>query len=748
MLRALRASGPLLLDGRLDEADWTRARPVRGFRQSNPDQGEPARQDTEVRVLFDERYLYIGALVRDTLGGAGLRVPDLRRDFSFSTHDQFGVVIDPIGDGRNSMVFATNPLGVQRDQQVTDGTQMDLEWDGLWRVRTELTDSGWTAEMAIPWTTLRYPLLQASAARAPRAPLATDGGAVLGEAPAETDTAWRGEGEEDAVEGDVVWRVNFFRLMQRFNETSGWSPWPRAYTPYRSEYAGRLVGMEPPPPSRNLRVQPYTVARGERTLRPAAGSLPRVSEGGWEPRIGGDLKWAITPSSVLDLTVNTDFAEADVDRQVVNLSRFSVLFPERRQFFLENRSLFATASSPTVQPFFTRRLGLDAAGQPIPIQGGARFTHRGARRSVGALLLRQGEGPTAAASSFAVGRYVQNVGRQSRIGLLAVGRWDEGRELPSTGRNAVLAADAALNFTPALRANAMLSGSLTEGGGEGLAATGWIGHTSNRGYIGWLQHYISRDYHPAAGFVYARDVILTSPAVNLDLRPTWRPRRVQNFKSDISAYVYHSASTLVFQQANLNVVPLGIELRNSGFVRFSLNPEWHRLEQSFQPLPGVRVEAGDYRFVRYGISAGTDQSARYNGQAEVRTGAFYDGRLDQLVLSGGASPIPNAAFTASYSANRLRDVGASASDRTTHLFGPGMRLALNPRVQLSGFYQHNTAFEQAAANLRFAWEFRPLSYLYVVYNDRVGLDPITHRISSQLPSERQLIVKLSYLAQL
>jgi hypothetical protein len=718
VLAAVRAEEPITLDGRLDEADWARAPVASGFRQANPDQGEPAVLPAEVRVLFDDRFLYIGAFNRDPLGEAGLRVPDLRRDFNLQTHDQFGVVIDAVGDGRYATVFGVNPLGVQRDKQVTDGTGMDVEWNGLWHARTERSDSGWTVEMAIPWSTLRSPAA------------AAEGGAPAGE--------------------PAAWRVNFFRIAQRLGESSGWSPWPRAYSPYHLEYAGRLTGIEPPPPSRNVRIQPYVVARGDRSVTPLPGTESQQVERSFEPRFGGDLKWVIDPATVLDLTVNTDFAEADVDRQVVNLSRFNVFFPEQRPFFLENRSLFATASSPSVQPFFTRRIGLDAGGQPIPLHAGARFTRRTTGHSLGGLVVRQGAGLSATGSTFAVGRYQRNVGRQSRVGVLAASRWDEGREGAGAVHNTTLSADASLILTPALRSNLMVSGSLTGGapGGDGVAATFWIGHSSNRGYLGWLQHYIGRGYDPRSGFVYARDLVLSSPAATRDLRPTWRPRSVRNFRVGTTANLYHGASDLAFRQAELVMTVLGVELRNSGFVRLLARPEWQRLEAPFTPLPGARIEPGRYQFTRLGVEAGSDPSARYNAQMDLRTGAFYDGTLHQLALSAAASPLPHAAFTAGWTATVLRGIGPEALDRTTHLVAPGVRLALDPRAQLTGFYQYNTATEQGSGNLRLSWEFRPLSFLHVVYNDRAGIDPQTGWLSPALPSERQLIVKLTYLGQL
>ena len=340
-LEAFRATNEVQIDGRLDEVDWQQASPVSGFTQEEPEQGAPPSFDTEVRVLYDNDNLYISAVCFDTNGPSGIRVQDLRRDFDFFENDVFGVSLDPFSDGRNAIIFQVNPYGVLRDLQVTDGTIFNIDWDATFEARTSIEEDRWVVEIAIPWNVLRY------------------------------------SQEQDK------WGINFVRGIRRLGEFSGWSLWPRVFTPYRMDYAGILENIEPPPPSTNLRVQPYLVMRDERV-----GEMQALFDA-VTPEIGGDVKWAVTPNTVLDLTVNTDFAQADADRQVVNLSRFSVFFPERRAFFLENASLFRVGSSIAALPFFSRRIGLDTFGQPIPIDAGARMISRTGSRNIGALFVRQ-----------------------------------------------------------------------------------------------------------------------------------------------------------------------------------------------------------------------------------------------------------------------------------------------------------------------------------------------------------------------
>ena len=311
--------------------------------------------------------------------------------------------------------------------QVTDGTLFNIDWDATYEARTSIESDRWIVEVAIPWNVLRY------------------------------------------AQGQNTWGINFVRGVRRLGEYSGWSLWPRVYSPYRMDYAGILNNINPPPPSTNLRVQPYLVMRDER-VGDAENLFDAVT-----PEIGGDIKWAVTPSTVLDLTVNTDFAQADIDRQVVNLSRFSVFFPEKRAFFLENASLFQMGSTTAALPFFSRRIGLDNFGQPIPIDAGARLISRTASQNFGALIVRQRGNANSPTSHFGVARYSKNLGNSNRIGALATLRQDESLDAQPAEVNAVGAIDGLFRLTQTLTLQGMVSGSLTrEGRGMGcLLFYGW-----------------------------------------------------------------------------------------------------------------------------------------------------------------------------------------------------------------------------------------------------------------------------------
>jgi hypothetical protein len=692
-LAATRARQAIRVDGVLDDPDWQRAPVADGFVQAEPHQGEPAVDPTVVRVLFDDAHLYVGVVCIDSQGADGLRVRDLRRDFDDTTDDFFGVAIDGIGDRRSAMVFRVNPRGALRDQQTVDGGLADVDFDAVWMARTSRTDRGWIAEMAIPWDTLRYRT-------------GTDG-----------------------------WSVNFQRMSRARNESSGWSAWPRVMQPFRMDYAGLLTGLEPPPPGRNLRLQPYAVADVDR-MPTRSGEPTRTGA-----TVGTDLKWAPTTSSVVDLTVNPDFGQTDVDRQVVNLTRFSVFFPERRQFFLENRGVFFTGNGARFEPFFSRRIGLDENGGPLPIRAGARVSVRAAGHAFGALVVAQGGEATT--SEFGVVRYVKNFGGQNRFGSLLTARHDR---LGAT--NVVGGVDGFWRPSATSFVRGTLTGSTTTGrGGEGLGGYIWAASDANWGYVGYISELVTQGYDARSGFVVRDDYVRVSPAVTLDWRPRWKPRRVRRIQPGFTFEHFLDPNDGRTQEGFVSLRPFTLQFENGGTLQYAAQPNWQRLRQTFRPVPGVIIAPGSYDYLRHLVTAQTDPSAKAAVRFEGAFGGYFDGRLQTWRGVLQATPDPRVAINADYTVNRLTAVGASGMRLTTHLLGVESRLAAHPGLQLVSFVQWNTAARQLTANARLAWEYQPLSFFTIVYNDRSPVDGRGVLLAAPAKS-KQLLVKLSWLLQL
>jgi hypothetical protein len=708
-LNATRAVDRIKVDGRLDEPVWRIADRATGFRQIEPQEGAPTQFETSIRVAYDARYLYLAVFARDSLGPAGVRVRDLRRKFDLDGNDYVGVSLDALHDGRSVVAFQVTPFGTQREEQVLDdGNVSNTDWEAAWRVRTAIADTGWTAEIAIPWSTLRYRL----------------------------------DGEP--------WGINFTRVARRANERSGWQPWPRARSVHSMPYAGQLTGLNPPSPRRNVRVRPYIVARGEGQGQRASPADRVRSE------IGGDVTWAPTPNSVLDLTVNTDFAQADVDRPVVNLTRFSVFFPERRQFFLENAGLFSPSASAQygqfqIWPFFTRRIGLDDDGNTLPIQGGARYVHRDANGALGALVVRQDASARSGPTTFGVARGSRNLGSVGRVGALITGRVDEGSATSADGahRSAVATVDGFTRLGQFTSLEGLLSASspsreASRTIGHGFAGYVTLNHRDSKYFAKLSEAIVTRDYDPTTGFVSRRDVVMTNPTLGFDWRSARRPAWLRRLFPYLATNVYHSAASgrllETFTEAYVDVL-----FNNGALIYPDVQHFYQRLDEPLQPVRGVRIPAGTYAYWRYNLYAYSDPSRSISVGTNLLTGGYFDRTLDEGTLHARVAPSPNVAVSVDYLLNRIRGTGPSV---VTHVVSPELRLALNPRLQFSGFSQYNSDARRTTWNARFSWEFQPLSYFYVVYNELAPFRSLREREDNPGLRERGLIVKLTWMRQL
>ena len=289
-LIVVRAAGSVTLDGTLDEPAWAAAPVAKDFIQNDPTEGAPATYDTEVRVVYDDEAIYFGVLARDDQPSL-LTISDIKKDFNTGTSDGFRVVLDTFADRRNGYQFATNPAGAKWDAQMAnEGRENNSNWDGIWEVSARITEIGWTAEMRIPFKTLKF------------------------------DRA-----------DPQTWGVNFERKIRRLNEDSYWSPLPRIYSLERVSLAGTIEGMRGVRPGRNLRVKPYALG-STNTIT----GFDTIRDGD----AGFDVKYGLTTGTTWDFTVNTDFSQVEADEQQVNLSRFSLFFPEKRDFFLENSGIY------------------------------------------------------------------------------------------------------------------------------------------------------------------------------------------------------------------------------------------------------------------------------------------------------------------------------------------------------------------------------------------------------------------------
>jgi hypothetical protein len=704
-INAVQITSFLHIDGVLDEPEWRLTQPSPRFTQIEPYQGKTPSHATDVKVLYNKQYLYFGVFSHDSMGRKAIRATDFKRDFSAMQHDLVNLVFDGFNDKRNAMSLSTNAYGVQSDLLAFDDLYYDIDWDGLWKVRTIRTDSGWCAEMAIPWQTLRYPKTK------------------------------------DSVQ---TWGFNMYRNRRLTNEITAFSQFPRSVSVARMDYAGILANLQPPPPKLNIRVQPYFLTSYDHYK----GYDPSVRTEETNYKFGGDFKWAINSNAVLDLTANTDFAQADADRAVNNISRFSVFFPERRQFFLENASLFGVGLSQAadfsggsmhIQPFFSRSIGLDDNGNPIPVDVGGRFVYRSSTLNYGGILMRQRAGGTTPGTNFFVGRITENFGKQSRIGaLLTVKNRPDGTSIVST-------LDGFFRLTDEQSINVMaIQSTDTRTHQTGMAGFIQYYYTNNNIKIWWTESVVTKTFDPPMGFVSRNDVVATTPGIYYYYRGKYLPFKkiLRAWEPSITPEFYHQASTGKFTESIFPVFPVWLNFISGAFFGYGFNPTYERLTEPFQPL-GITIPVGEYRFVQQQIRASTDPSKIVNLQLIYNGGPYFNGRLHSSDWVLQFAPIPHISLTGHFNRNRFFGVGEPKMNSTIDLYSIEGRFALNPRVQLVGFYQQNSENHTQNYNIRFSWEYQPLSYIYLVVNHTGFNSNLTHPAQS----EDHAIAKISYLKQ-
>lgn len=689
IVHALRITEPITMDGRLDEPAWEHAEPATHFTQWEPEPGMPASEETEVRFLYDDENLYVGARAFDS-DPAHLMINELRKDFGANETDLIGIVLDTLHDRQTGFFFATNPAGARRDLQVArDGDQINQDWDGVWDVRTTVDEQGWIAEFVIPFKTLRF------------------------------TNARRQE-----------WGLNVLRRIRRRNEDTDWAPIPRRYRINRVSLAGTLTGLEGIRQGRNLKIKPFVTGGVIDVGR--SGSRRTERDGGI------DVKYGLTPSMTLDLTYRTDFSQVEADQQQVNLTRFNLFFPEKRDFFLENSGLFSVSSGGTQNaaggsgpanliPFFSRRIGLSSSGTPIPIGGGARVTGKVGAYDVGVLTMRTGEQDDLSSNTFLVGRVRKNFPGNSTVGAMVTSR----DSADAGDYNRVYGVDAFLRFFEKLEISSYLLRSETPGRrGRDLSRLFGATWRDNDVTVSGLYEDVQPNFNTELGFIRRRD--MSHYSSDLSWRPRPRNTRViRNFNLALGADQYADVDGRV--ESREQNAGTGIAFQNGATLNVSAVHTFDRLVTPFAIQSTVTVPAGDYRYTRYAVNYNSDRSRAIGGSLSASVGEFWDG--DSRTFGGQLDLKPNYHLSLDVNVTR-NDVTLPWGNFVTNLVGLRLLYSFTPKAFFNTFLQYNATTNELSSNTRFNVMHRPLSDLYLVYNDR--RDTSRHALV-----ERALIVKFT-----
>ena len=710
-IRAIRLTEPMRLDGQLDEAFYRTAPGFGGLLQVSPQYLQPSTEKTEIWVSFDADNIYISARCYDSAPPDKWIANELRRDTNqMRQNDHFGVGFDTFNDRRSGYMFYANPIGGFSDYSVVDEGAPNTDWNPVWSAKTGRFDGGWTIEMAFPFKSLRY----------------TSG-------------------------ADQVWGIQFRRSIRHKNEWTYWTPVPRNMAGpmalNRVSMFGTVVGLDLPPAGRNLEIKPYALGRSA-TDRLQAPPVSNDKDG----EFGGDLKYGITANLTADLTVNTDFAQVEIDEQQVNLTRFNLFLPEKRDFFLEGRGLFDFArggasgggnpgSGTSDQPylFYSRRIGLNRS-RVVPIDVGGRLTGKVGAFGVGVMNIQAGDDEVSRspATNFTVLRAKRDILRRSTIGAMFTNRTES--SVTTGGTNQGYGVDAAFGFYQ----NVSLTGYYAETQTTGLTGD----NESFQGKFDWApDRYgasasilkVGRAFNPEVGFLRRTDFTRSFASGRFSPRPR-NLRAVRKFSFDGSIEYFENGAGQV--ESRQQTGQFSAEFDNSDQLSAEANVNYDLLVVPFRPVPGTVIPAGGYHYNDARVSYSMGQQRRLSGNVSFQFGGYYSGTIRTLSFSNGRVSILKQLSVeprVSVSHVELPD-GAF----TTRLYSARTDYGFSPRMFASALLQYSSTDHTFSSNVRFRWEYRPGSEFFVVWTDEQNTNPLDPRESMSLRN-RAFVVKMTRL---
>ncbi len=662
------------LDGTLDDPLWLQATAINQFRQREPYEGQAPTEKTEVRILYTRHEVYFGITCFDSDPSA-IVATELRRDVSQELDDYFEIIIDSSHDRRNAYVFQINPLGTQRDALITEeqsveGGDGDSGWDGVWTSDARIRNDGWTATVAIPFPTLNF-----------------------------------------MKSRDVIWGINFKRFIRRKNEEDLWAGWQRVYGSSRISQAGELHGVSEIGSGRLFVVKPYGLVGF--THLPASVAGTGLTPGASALHTGGvDVKLGLRSNLVANITVNTDFANADVDTQQFNLTPYPIFFPEKRQFFLENAGVFNfPLGGESDLLFFSRQIGIDpVTGIEVPVNAGAKITGSLGKFQLGVMDVDTRElGPNAGAN-YAVLRVKRSLWGGSYVGLMGI---DKRAGNPVNDFNQTSGVDTRLVFFNSLVLNGFAAQTRTPGLSSGQ--TNWGGGLDYK--TKWLEvsgdhRRIGPNFNPQVGFLERTDCVCDYLDVNFKPRPRLRGVRELNFEG----FVFHAPDTHRVLQTQEWQGTFRIEFNNGSYSDDDIVDVFtQRLTEPFNIYKNVFIPVGEYHWTRHQLTYGTSQARRLIMNFFERFGTYYNGHLNEARVRATYRVNQRLSFAFSEQWSRFR-LPVPEGNFSVLVGSFQTNYSFSRFLTLSSLIQMDTANTQAAsANIRLRWNYRPDSDLYVIY---------------------------------
>jgi hypothetical protein len=682
------------LDGTLDDPLWQTAKPITEFRQREPSEGDAPTEKTEVRILYTRHSVYFGTHCYDS-EPSRIIATELRRDVSQDLDDHFEILIDSSHNRRGAYVFEVNPLGTQNDgliveeQGDSNGGDFDRGWDGVWTSEARITPDGWTATVEIPFTTLNF-----------------------------------------THSSEVVWGLNFKRFIRRKNEEDLWSAYRRTFGITKVSEAGELQGIKDIGSGRLFIVKPYGLARYDK----------QTAQDPKFPLTGGlDIKYGLSSNLVLNLTGNTDFADAEVDLQPFNLTPFKIFIPEKRQFFLENAGIFNFNLGDGDQLFFSRQIGIDpVTGQQVPINGGARLTGTFGRTELGFMDVdTRSSGPNPY-GNYLVARLKESLWAGSYIGVMGI---DKRSGNLQDRFNQTGGVDTRLIFFKDWFVDAHMSGTRSPANPSGASDLGaTLTYRSN-----WLDGVFERrktglNFNPEVGFVQRVDSDETYGDLTFKVRPKTAGIRELQFEG----FLLHAPDTHggVSTQEWQNT--FRADFNNGAYTDDDLVDVFtQRITSPFHIYKNVFIPNGVYNFTRHQFTYGSGQDRRFTYNFFERFGGYYGGTLNEFRVQANYRPTAKFSVSASETWDRFR-LPVSNGNFSVVLASLQGNYSFSRFLTFTSLVQMDTSNTQAvSANLRLRYNYRPDSDLYIIYNVGTQFASIAPANPPQV-RETRFAVKFTY----
>lgn len=679
---------PIKLDGIFDEEPWLTAERIGNFRRVTPTDTGYAFAQTEVMVTYDQNNLYIAAICYDSVPGKR-PIQSLRRDFNFSSNDNFMFFIDTYNDLTNGFAFGVSEAGVQRDGIESNGDEVAYTWDTKWKSAVKSFDNRWTTEISVPFRSLRY------------------------------------------FEGSEIWGINFGRLDLKTNEKSAWAPMPRQAKHNNLAFAGTLIWDEPKKKGGlGFSFIPYTT--GKVTIDNQTDGQTK-----WNSNAGFDAKMILSTSLNLDLTVNPDYSQVEEDQQVTNLDRFELFFPERRQFFLENTDLFANLGKNNVRPFFSRRIGLD-----VPVIGGGRLSGQlGDDWRIGVMDMQTVSKDNSPSTNFATAVLQRHILRRSNIVAFLINKQVTGdyNDTIYSGNSYNRVAGLECNlaspddrwtgkvfyhqaFYPgATITSAAASGSI-------IYATQYLNTTFDHSWVG-------SDYIAEVGYIRRAGYFQSSPSLSYTFYPASSNILTHGPSADFDI-ILDSDLNMTDRQTQLGY---SVGWRNRNLISIKVNEQFVQLNRSFDPTNtgGVKLATGsEYNWKNASVIFSSDTRRMFNYIVNSGYGGYFSGTRKTVgtTLNYRVQPYGSISVLASYNDISLPEPYNSAR---LFLIGPKLDLTLTDKLFITTFAQYNDQIDNFNLNLRFQWRFAPVSDLFIIYTGNSYTGDFANK-------NRGLAVKLSY----